>query len=680
MTDPIQLASKNGVSKLEEYDMSAKTETTNETTNVDGEMGNAHAIRDAIQSALGPTQVRDAETTPGSAVMKKVELTLDTNERQERYVKSQEARGNGVGLVFADAFIRGMRDIGYKSPAWALSEMTDNSLQGGATEIEIRFGYDKSSSSQFKPDWIAVVDNGAGIISKMISYAVRWGGTDRENDRHGFGRYGYGLPSSAVSLAKRYTVYSKTATDGWHAVTVDLEALATAGGDLTKIEALLKARRASLPPWLSESPLSESQINVATLESGTIIVLEDIDRLKQTTGWITTKTLKSKLLQHFGVIYRHWLQQVRITVDGVRTEVVDPLFLMPEGRLYDETSVSAIPVYDHAFEMDSSRGTKGVVRIRAALLPPDFQSAVPGKIKRGGTNKRLEIMKDYNGILMCREGRQIDCIAPPWTTFGVYDRNVKVEVDFDPELDEYFGITTAKQQIVVAEQMWEKLRQSGREAGGLYALIQDMRDRREELRKQLDAAEESVADTEVARPSEEAMAAAEKFRVRRVMPTPRKVTDAKTNLEQEIQKVARDTGEAPETVRQKLETRAEVRPWEVDFEYIEEGPFFIPKRMGAFQKRIVINTAHPFYTKVYNQAEGIKSALEVLLFVLADGELDAEGEREAFYKSERQHWSTLLRHALDKLVSDEVVMDGAIAKREGLELQAAGANPAEVKH
>jgi hypothetical protein len=202
-----------------------------------------------------------------------------------------------------------------------------------------------------------------------------------------------------------------------------------------------------------------------------------------------------------------------------------------------------------------------------------------------------------------------------------------------------------------------------------------MRNRREESRKGLQTKEEQQ-DNEVPRPSEEAMAEAEKFRVRRVIQTPRKVADANKNLDQEIQKVIQDTHQTPETVRKKLEVLTEARPWKVDFEYIEEGPFFIPKRLGQHQKRIIINTAHPFYGKVYNQAENIKSALEVLLFVLADGELEAEGERELFYKSERQHWSAMLRHALDKLVSDQSMLDLSSARREDYDvaLEAGDAN------
>jgi hypothetical protein len=621
---------------------------------------NVHIVSDNL---IRGAEVQEAVTLdlggpPRSTIMKTVQLSLDTTERQERYIKAQEARGGGVGVVFADAFIRGMRDIGYKNPAWALAELCDNAIQAGAPVIDIRFGFLTGNPGRSKPDMIAIIDNGTGMVPKMISYAVRWGGTDRENDRRGFGRYGYGLPSSAVALARRYTVYSKQAGKGWHSVTVDLAKLAEAGQDLARTEKLLSPSKAELPDWLRTR--SDRQISIESLESGTVVVLEDMDRLKQMSGWTMANAMEAKLLQHFGVIYRHWLGEKRIVVNGKQVEIVDPLFLMPDSRFFDETPVRAKQVYEHAFEM-SAGDDKGYVRIRAALLPPNFQLADPGAYrsdaKPGKLNKRHDIMKTYNGLLICREGRQIECIVPEWTKFQTYDFNVKIEVDFDPALDEHFGITTAKQQIVIDDQMLEKLKQSGKECGGLKDLLSDMRREFEDMQDSLNADREKELTPDEARPSEQAMLEAERFRVRRNPPTPAKVAAARENLEEEITKVARDTGQPVDKIRPAVEALTSTRLWQVDFEYLEEGPFFIPKRMGQLQKRIVINTAHPFYSKLYDRASTSRPALEVLLCVLADGELEAEGEYESFYKSARQHWSTLLRQTLDRLVDDESIID-----------------------
>jgi hypothetical protein len=595
-------------------------------------------------------------------------MTIDTIDRQRKYVDIQREKGQGLGLVFADAFLRGMRDLGYKNPAWALAEMVDNSFQAGADTIEIRFGFGTSNKMRTKPDVVAVLDNGNGMIPEMISYAVRWGGTDRENDRTGFGRYGYGLPSSAVSLAKRYTVYSKAngIGAGWHAVTVDIDELAAASGDIQKTEALLTAKPAQLPAWVSAAAKGDDKLDVASLKTGTIVVLEDLDRLGRLTGWIKVETLRTKLLQHFGVIYRHWIPERRITVDGVMASAVDPLFLMEHGRFYDETPIRAQRVEARTFEVETARG-KGTVSVRASLLPPNFQLVDPSQygIKGARTNKRHEIMKDYNGLLLCREKRQIDCIPPRWTKFQTYDANIKIEIDFDPELDEYFGITTAKQQIVIDDEMWEKLQHSGTNGGGLSALVKDLRRKFEDLGAELEAKAKNKQSQDEPLPSETAMEQSEKFKGGVPEPTSAQAEEAERNLQHEAQQRADASGRSKEEVLAELQAQTAKRRWDLDFAAIPEGPFYRPTRLGV-QKRVVINTDHPFYTKVYQPAPEVQSALEVMLFVLAERELEAKGDAETFYKSERQRWSERLRHALDTLVPEETMVNKAAAVAERL--------------
>lgn len=618
-------------------------------------------------------------------IMKKIQFDVDTKERQEQYITAQKKKGDRLGLVFAKAFLYGMRDIGYKSPGWAFCELVDNSIQAGATTVEVRFGFAESNKTKAKPDMYAVVDNGGGMIPEMLSFAVRWGGSDRVGDRHGFGRYGFGLPSASVSMAKRYTVYSKTkGAPTWSAVTVDLEQLADAAEDVKKIEKLLEPHAAELPSWVvdyrgtGDTTTRPMEIDVAGLPSGTVVVLEDIDRLRAKAGftkdsnWVLTKIAKGKLLEHFGLIYRHWLHERRIVVDGVIAQAVDPLFLMPDGRYYAETSVMAKQVYEHAFEVPTESGESGVVRIRAALLPPNFQWANPEDTSgHPRNNKRHKIMRVLNGLQVCREGRQIDCIQPEWTKYQVYDYNVKIEVDFDPVLDEFFGITTSKQQIVIEDSMWEKLKQSGKEAGGLMSLVRDMRRTYGEMLEELAKTQEVQLAPEQPRPSEVAMEQAEKFRIRRATPTPDKVAEAKKNVEDLIEKIAKGSGKSKQEIEADVRKQIEGRSWHVRFDAARDGPFYWPKRLGT-QKQVVINTAHPFYTKLYTQAPAIKSALEVLIFVLADGEIDAEGDREQFYRNERVHqWSKLLKDALDKLVDEDAIVDRISADQEASEVEGA---------
>jgi hypothetical protein len=397
-----------------------------------------------------------------------------------------------------------------------------------------------------------------------------------------------------------------------------------------------------------------------------------LDRLPG--GWIQTATLQKKLLGHFGVVYRHLLPTPRMIVGNTEVQPVDPLFLMEKGRFYDETPIMAEPVEVKPFEVETTDGRKGWVRARASFLPAGFQSADPKQsLRQGGKNSRLPIMREYNGLLICRARRQVDCIQPPrdWATFQVYQRNIKIELDFDPSLDEFFGITTSKQQITLTEGMWSRL-----EAAGIRRLITDLRVKYDDSIAEHDAQVRAVAEEEDRpRPSEIAMQEARELIPTPLPPSPEKVTKAKQQLEIHAEQQSHRTGKPLEQSLEDIKKQTEARPYRIDFKSVPEAPFYRPERVGT-QRRLIINTAHRFYTDVYDapgSTPATQSALETLLFVLADSELDAEGQFEAFYKNARQDWSIRLTAALSRLDSAGARVDQEAARAEAMEVEQAAA-------
>lgn len=109
--------------------------------------------------------------------------------RQREYVDKGRLRKGAPGLVVPEAFVRGIRHIGYKSNTEALAELIDNSIQAYAERIDLVLGYADGGSS-VKPEQIAVIDNGHGMNPDILRLPMMWGGTHRENDRHGLGRFG----------------------------------------------------------------------------------------------------------------------------------------------------------------------------------------------------------------------------------------------------------------------------------------------------------------------------------------------------------------------------------------------------------------------------------------------------------------------------------------------------------
>ncbi|WP_350226456.1 ATP-binding protein [Microbacterium suwonense] len=87
-------------------------------------------------------------------------------------------------------FIRAVRESGYLSVSSALAELVDNSLQAGATLVDIQVDRDADRNLPR----ISIEDNGGGMDTAELAACLRFGGSSRFDARDSFGRFGMGLP------------------------------------------------------------------------------------------------------------------------------------------------------------------------------------------------------------------------------------------------------------------------------------------------------------------------------------------------------------------------------------------------------------------------------------------------------------------------------------------------------
>lgn len=584
-----------------------------------------------------------------------MQLTMnDTVEKQNQYA----SRLQHFDIIAGEAFVNGMRDIGYKDNGSAINELIDNSIEAGAENVVVHFGY--GSKSTAKPEMLAIIDDGHGMSQEMIRAAALWGGGHRTESRELFGRYGFGLPSSCVSIGRRFEVYSKLDGGEWHMTYVDLDEIAE--GRFHKEEgrlAIPPAENADLPVWVNKGILHHFPMG---LSHGTVIIIETLDRLNKTT----TSALEPLLMEKFGLIYRNFLREVNIFVNGKKVDPVDPLFLDESARFYDENSIHAEglePVQIEVKDKDTGKFL-GTVKVRYSYMPPGFQN-VDGKIGKSATqNKRFNVMKDNNGILALRAGRQIDVVTSKipkeWNlTFANYDRNWKVELDFSPSLDEEFQITTSKQQVVLSDRMWSQLEQHG-----VKRAITALRIRfHGDLAK---AGADQENEEQQNRTSESAMVDAAKFKTRRSQESPEQKAIREEALRREIESRVKKTGKSREVIKHEITSEVNSSPYKLSLERSPEGPFYRVEGLGS-QVHVFLNEAHPFFNDVYQGPDStprLRAALECLLFVMSECELDANEERQEFYKGERREWSQRFSSVLKVLDRKDPVADAASFKTE----------------
>lgn len=513
-----------------------------------------------------------------------------------------------LGLMMPEAFVRGIRDLGYRSNADAIAEFIDNSMQAYADRIDVLFGYGDSSSK--KPTQLAVVDNGHGMAAEMIRMAVMWGGTHRENDRTGLGRYGFGLPCSAVSLGRRFTVFSQVNGEAMHSVELDLDEISTGlYADEVGNIVVPPSKLARLPKFVAEH-LAQMQ----DWAHGTVILVDKLDRLE----WTTAQGLRDNLYRKFAVTYHKLRDQASIYIDGRFVEPCDPLFLTERYSFFDLDGDRAQPLDRIRVEVRDPEDDAylGAITLRYAWLPPSFGSIDKERDAVGlNANQRFSIIKDYHGIIFSRNGRLVDVqTKTPWTTFINNDRYIKVEVEFSATLDEHFGVTTSKQQVTVSRFIWDVLY-----VAGLPRAVEQLRLKVKEAKakRQMELLEPAPGERRL---SERAMS---------------KATTLAAGTE----------------VNPQWDLSLRVAPYRVLFEFERLAPFFrVDRSQGA--RTLHLNTAHRFFGEIYQSASAtpeLQTALEVLLFALGDTLLNEPAENATANAQRLAAWSRRLDLALSIL-------------------------------
>jgi len=201
---------------------------------------------------------------------------------------------SSASIVHPHRFVQATRESGYRDIASAVSELIDNSLQAGATDIDILLTGDPDNGDAT----IAVVDNGSGMTPSILRASLRFGGSDRFNDRQGLGRFGMGLPNSSLSQSRRVEVYSWRGHSAvWHTY-LDIDQLASI--DEPEIPIPLRIR----------IPKLYRQLAMAT---GTIVIWNRLDRITQRMWQLLPRRLHRRL----GQTYRYYFWKgTTIRVNG----------------------------------------------------------------------------------------------------------------------------------------------------------------------------------------------------------------------------------------------------------------------------------------------------------------------------------------------------------------------------
>lgn len=575
---------------------------------------------------------------------------------QREYVKKRHldrqaevAKTSGTaGLVDEKMLAETMRSVRYLDEAHAAGDIIDNAIEAGASQVHIAYRSEGKNIAE-----IAFIDDASGIDETFLPHATKWGGSSNDGSRNVFGRFGFGLPSASVNRGRKFDVYSRTESRGYFkAVTIDLDRLDIKG----HVIQLPTVRSASLPDWLESYAVNNVRGGLDAVR--TVVVWSNLDRL----AWNSKPVSVGRFREHLGITYASWLDVCDVRVDGQLVEPVDPLFITPDYRWYDIPDTPRADAHSPIrFEMKDSDGAKHTVTVRLSYLSVEAINARVASGSRGAPPKvRFRVRKEYNGIFVTRHGRFIELARPDVFRWDNYARQVGVALDFPPALDEVFGVTPDKQTIMLSESVLSAL-----EAAGVMRAFKSLNEAVRVERKRVLVEADSAPESEGNRPSETAIAKAlEKDIRRRRKASEETQEESSRNFTEKVKRMSKETGVPEEDVRKAQEEVAHAKPYRVDFvNGTEDDPMYTPLMEGP-QFVLQINMGHPWYREVYSRLANdkeMRSALELMLWVLGTCEIDSGGEDRAFYRGERREWSRLMANAFD---IHPLVFSGAASRAE----------------
>ena len=556
-------------------------------------------------------------TRVGGCGTRSEEPVVTTGVQEDDAMKPARTVSNqSWSIVALDKFIQATRDSGYKGTASAISELVDNSIEAGATRISI--SVTAGSEGGDLSIEVSVLDNGCGMDPVTLRQALRFGGTTRFGDRSGLGRYGMGLPNASLSQARQVRVYT------WQAKAVRQSSRGrghtnpfTVYSSHLDVDAIVRGEMQEVPrPARVKSPPAACKGR-----SGTLVVWTRCDRLDNRRP----STIGRKLEAELGRRFRHYIWKgLRISVNGSAVKAVDPLCLHPDAEVSGARPYGQSLRYEVRADPTDPRVT-GWVTVRFAELPVQEWYRLSNDVKR-----RIGLTRGA-GVSIIRAGREVDY---GWIFMGAkrrenYDDWWRCEIEFEPILDEVFGITHTKQQVRPRAELVEAL------TPDIEAMARVLNSRARKAHMAAKTAEQF---------SEAEKLATDRDRLLEPLPTTSRSRD-KGVLDQlkkcypELRKPTNKNGNLVSETSYKIIEAA-----------VSDTSFFNYARQDG-RVILVLNPNHPFYKQIYRQlAESdmprdreLRTQLELLLLAAARSEATETSPRAIpQIERQRQRWSDTL--------------------------------------
>lgn len=509
--------------------------------------------------------------------------------------------GTKVPLFLGQTLVNSLRDVGYNDTISAVCEHVDNSLQWGASEVRVYFAEEKQRTGM-RLD-VLVVDDGMGMAPHVLQVATSFGGSMVYENRKSIGRYGVGMKAAALSMSPVMELYSWQEPGAFYRMVLDVEEISNSRTNLIELPEpqFMNALPSSIARILSR-PMSypknpnETQTLFTTEEdellerlgsSGTMVYMPNCDRL----SYKNAKTLVDHAVKDMSRVYRRYLEKgVKLYVNNRRVDATDPTFWMTTARhakvdgLKEKRSrlIRTWPRIEVPLAEGSTKTAP--VSVRLYRLPIEEWSELPENVIKS----QLQVYDDHQVSFM-RADREVHAGPSPRLKMPAHGDTkwMRLQVDFPAELDEAMGVAMNKQGV--------------RPKGYVYDFI------RKEIEEEIRATRKSIADSRAAKIKEDGDSPSSQAEKRanatdglqgKQLPTPAPETpEEQLILDENLRGLAvtlKREGETSDAAFDRIKKSTYVTV----FRHDPYWPFYhVEYQFGRVI--LTINTAHPFYTRLY---------------------------------------------------------------------------------
>ena len=349
--------------------------------------------------------------------------------------------------------VESLRDTGYSHQA-AFADIVDNCIAANATNITIDISQDFMGNDVS----VAFYDNGDGMSVDELKNAMRYG-SDKRPSPKSLGKFGMGLKTASTSFCRRLSVISiKNKIPSIRVWDID--------------EIIDQDEWILLEPNLDEYSDYLEKLEALTDGYGTVVIWTRVDRLiiNNGTDYIqkAMDTIIAEISQHLSATFGKFLigidnfnntqadeytnPEVTIMLNDLLIEGWNPNGLFLNKNANDDRVISDIKTREVPLVHDD-KVTTSQYTINGFVLPRKQDLT-------GEEEEQLRYTNYNQGFYIYRENRLIYGGGWPHNLFAEdpHLTLLRVVLDFDYELDEYFEIDIRKSKVNFNPKMREELK------------------------------------------------------------------------------------------------------------------------------------------------------------------------------------------------------------------------------